>query len=203
MRRALVFALFMIPAVMWAGLHVWAEGFLARAELLDAPLSLASRLLLFASHWLARDFMFVMLVLMVTAPACSAAIAWAAGTLGETEPTKAAKALLMWWSVSLTSLVLFAVALKVLGARCPAYAVAWEWAALVSYSISLGSAFALQQQRVAAGHSTTGAGWLLAWGAWLFWSLCLLGLLFPIGVWVLWRRDVRRARRVAVRENAC
>jgi len=50
---------------------------------------------------------------------------------------------------------------KVLGALFlgPLYALAWGWAAFVSYSISIGSAFALQRQRVAAGYSTTKAGW--------------------------------------------
>jgi hypothetical protein len=140
---------------------------------------------------------------MVAAPACSAVIAWAAGTLGETEPTKAAKALLMWWGVSVTSLAVVVVAVKVLGAMFLSPLDALVWAAFVSYSISIGSAFALQRQRAAAGHSTTKAGWWLALGAWLFWSACLPAFVFPIGVWILWRRDVRKALTLAAKENAC
>ena len=203
MRRALVFALFMVPAIMWAGLQAWTQDILTRAELLDTPLSQASRLLLFVSHWVNRELLPATLVLLVISPACVAAIAWAAGTLREAEATKAAKTLVMWWSVSLASLALVVVVVKLVGTSCLSYLESLMWAAFVSYSISIGSAFALQRQRVAAGYSKTKAGWWLALGAWLFWSACLPAFVFPIGVWVLWRRDLRRARKVAVRENAC
>jgi len=106
MRRAFVFALFMVPAIIWAALQVWTQGILARADWSTAAVPHES-LLLFVSHWVARDLMFAMLVLMVAAPACSAAIARVAGTLRESEATKAANALLWWWSVSVASLALF------------------------------------------------------------------------------------------------
>jgi hypothetical protein len=194
MRRALVFALCTVPAILWAGLQVWTQGFLARAESLDTPPSLASRALLFVNLRVNRHLLLAILVIVVASPVCSAAIAWAAGTLWEAEPAKSAKALLMWWGVSVASLALFVATARALGtlSLCPLDAL--EWATFVSYSISIGSAFALQQRRVAAGHSTTKARWLLAAGAWLYWTVWPAAFVVPIGVWLLWRRELRRTR---------
>jgi hypothetical protein len=167
-RRPLVFGALVLPLVVWLALRLWVNSNIDHWIASAVELPLSNRVALASDNWLVRYVPFAIISVVVLGPALAIGVAAIAGCFGGSlEPPSGP--LLFWWTVS----VGFLSCIPLLASLTPAFElslnvvlpIALAWAGFLAYSISLGSAFAVQRARVAAGRSQVNPRWVLALAA--------------------------------------
>jgi hypothetical protein len=190
MRRTLVFAVLSAPALVFAGVSLWAQSEVSGWTPADGELSLAIRASLALNSWTIRLLPFVGVGLGVGWPVVVLAIAAVTGSFSPRN-TATHRDVVLWWCVSAGAFVAVLATGGIVHLLQPegdpplALLVSLAWIAVAAFWVSMSAVFAVQQKRYLAQESIWGPKWLLAG---LFALSCFGVFVLPILAVVVFRK---------------